>query len=181
LLVGCAVAFAGAVVIGLATSSGSTSGDPTLGIVLCIASAAAYAIGVTLQKPALRNVSALEVTWLACLVGVVACLPFAPLLVGELGRADPTAVGWLVYLGVFPTAIGFTTWTFALSRTTAGRLGSTTYLVPPIAIMLGWLLLGEVPPALAIVGGALCIGGVVIARASRLRVPGGIRRTVAAG
>ena len=39
-----------------------------------------------------------------------------------------------------------------------------TYLVPPIAIVLSVVLLGEVPPALAVVGGALCIGGVIVAR-----------------
>ena len=39
-----------------------------------------------------------------------------------------------------------------------------TYLVPPIAIVLGWLLLGEAPPALAIVGGAICLAGVAVAR-----------------
>jgi len=56
------------------------------------------------------------------------------------------------------------TWAFALNRTTAGRLGSTTYLVPPVAILLAWLILGEVPPVIAFLGGALCIGGVVVAR-----------------
>jgi len=65
---------------------------------------------------------------------------------------------------VFPTAIGFTTWAFALGRTTAGRLGSTTYLAPAIAILLGWLLLNEVPPPLAISGGIVAISGVIIAR-----------------
>ena len=50
-------------------------------------------------------------------------------------------------------AIGFLTWGYALARTTAGRMGSITYLVPPIAILLGWLLLGETPPGLAILGG----------------------------
>jgi drug/metabolite transporter (DMT)-like permease len=43
-------------------------------------------------------------------------------------------------------------------------MGSTTYLVTPIAILLGWLLLGETPPALALLGGALCLGGVAVAR-----------------
>ena len=63
-----------------------------------------------------------------------------------------------------PTAIGFLTWAYALSRTTAGRMGATTYLVPPIAILIGWALLAESPEALAFLGGALCLGGVVITR-----------------
>jgi len=69
-----------------------------------------------------------------------------------------------VYLGVVPSAIGFIAWGYALSRTTAGRMGSTTYLVTPIAILLGWLLLGETPPGLALAGGALCLAGVAVAR-----------------
>ena len=43
-------------------------------------------------------------------------------------------------------------------------MGSMTYLVPPIAIALGWAFLGETPALLAAAGGALCLGGVVLAR-----------------
>jgi drug/metabolite transporter (DMT)-like permease len=43
-------------------------------------------------------------------------------------------------------------------------MGSMTYLVPPIAILLGWLLIGEVPPAPAVAGGALCLAGVFVAQ-----------------
>jgi drug/metabolite transporter (DMT)-like permease len=46
----------------------------------------------------------------------------------------------------------------------AGKLGVTTYVVPPLVILLGWLLLDEVPPALALVGGAVCLAGVGISR-----------------
>ena len=74
------------------------------------------------------------------------------------------SVAWMVYLGLFPTAIGFTTWAYALRRTTAGRLGSTTYLVPPIVIVMSLVVLGEVPPMLSIAGGVLCIAGVIVAR-----------------
>ena len=49
-------------------------------------------------------------------------------------------------------------------------MGATTYLVPPIAIVLGWALLGETPVLLAFVGGALCLVGVVIARRPALPV-----------
>lgn len=167
LVVGSAVAFSGAIVIGLATGGGPGDAAVPIGIVLCLVAAVAYAAGVTIQKPVLRRVPALQVTWLACCVGALVTLPFLPQLVGELGAAPIWAIGWLVYLGVFPTAIAFTTWAFALNRTTAGRLGSTTYLVPPIAILLAWLILGEVPPVIAFLGGALCIGGVIVARSKR--------------
>jgi drug/metabolite transporter (DMT)-like permease len=71
-----------------------------------------------------------------------------------------------VYLGLFPTSVGFLAWTYALRRTAAGRLGAMTYLVPPVAIAISWLLLGEIPPALALVGGATCIVGVIVARSA---------------
>lgn len=164
LVVGSAIAFGGTIIIGLATSEGSADAAAPIGIVLCLVAALAYAAGVTIQKPIVGRVAAIQVTWLACCVGALVTLPFLPQLVGELGIAPFSAVGWLVYLGVFPTAIAFTTWAFALNRTTAGRLGSTTYLVPPVAILLAWLMLSEVPPVLALAGGALCIGGVIVAR-----------------
>jgi drug/metabolite transporter (DMT)-like permease len=168
LIVGCAVAFAGAIVIGLATSERGVAAG--WGSVLCVAAAAFYAGGVVAQKPLLSRASALHVTWLACLIGLVVCLPFAPQLLDELGTARTSSIAWMVYLGAFPTAIAFTTWAYALSRTTAGRMGATTYLVPPIAIVLGWALLGETPALLAFVGGALCLVGVVIARRPALPV-----------
>ena len=164
LFAGSAVAFVGAAVIGLATSTASSSTDPTQGIVLCLLAAAAYAVGVVLQKPAVRDTPALTVTWLACVVGALVLVPFAPALVEETRSATPESVAWMLYLGAFPTALAFTTWAFALSRTTAGRLGSMTYLVPAIAIVLGWFILGEAPAIMAIIGGAIAIGGVVIAR-----------------
>ena len=82
----------------------------------------------------------------------------------QLGHVHASAVAWTVYLGLVPTAIGFSTWAYALARTDAGKLGSTTYLVPPIAVLLGWIMLGEVPPLVALPGGILCLAGVGLAR-----------------
>jgi drug/metabolite transporter (DMT)-like permease len=162
LVTGCAVAFTGALVIGVATSRhGLTVG---LGAALCVVAALAYAGAVVAQKPLLATGSALQVTFAACAVGTVATLPFAPQLAHEAAHAPGSALAYAVYLGAFPTALAFTTWAYALARTSAGRMGSTTYLVPPLAILLGWLLLDEAPPALALAGGALCIAGAVLAR-----------------
>lgn len=167
LLVGCAIAFAGTVLIaaGAAAGSNSAGASPSgLGVALCVVAAALYAIGVTLQKPALAALPAVQVTWLACLVGAVACLPFAAGLGSELGRARPETVAWLVYLGVFPTSVGFTTWAFALGRMTAGRAGTLSYLISPTVIAISWLVLGETPAGLAVLGGGLCVAGVIVAR-----------------
>jgi drug/metabolite transporter (DMT)-like permease len=164
LFAGSVIAFGGVAVIAAATSSRAPT--DAWGVVLTIVSAAAYAVAVVMQKPLLSHLPALKVTWLACMIGAAGCLPFAPELAREVAAAPLSAIAYVVYLGALPTALAFTTWAYALSRTTAGRLGSTLYLVPPVAILMGWWLLGETPVPLAFGGGALCLGGVWLARRS---------------
>ena len=72
----------------------------------------------------------------------------------------------MVFLGLFPTAIAFTTYASALRHMSASNLGVTTYVVPVITIALSLLFLGEVPPPLAYAGGALALVGVAVARRS---------------
>jgi drug/metabolite transporter (DMT)-like permease len=84
--------------------------------------------------------------------------------VTDAAHADGAAIGWTVYLGAAPTALGFATWAIALRRTSAGRMASLTYLIPLVAIVLGWAVLGETPRWLAASGGVLCLAGVVLAR-----------------
>jgi drug/metabolite transporter (DMT)-like permease len=162
LLAGMAVSFAGAVAVGLSMSGEGRSS--VLGVVLCLLAAVAYAGGVVAQKPALGQASALQVTTYGCLVGAVVCLPFAGQLVHEAADAPLSATLNMVYLGVFPTALAFTTWAYALARTTAGRMGATTYAVPALVVLMSWLALGEVPGLLTLAGGALCLAGVAVSR-----------------
>jgi drug/metabolite transporter (DMT)-like permease len=159
---GCAVAFAGVIVISVSTSNSSAT--DVWGVVFCLVAAVGYAVGVVTQKPLLATVSALRVTWLACTIGAIVCLPFAGQLVSDLGRASAQSIWLVIYLGAVPTALAFTTWAYALARTSAGRLGVTTYLSPPVAILLGWVFLSETPAALAYAGGVLCLLGVGLAR-----------------
>jgi drug/metabolite transporter (DMT)-like permease len=161
LVIGGIVAFSGVLLIGLASSTGRA---PLGGVLLCLVAASGYAAAVVAQKPVLVRLPALQVTWMCCVVGAVSCLPFAPSLMRELPEAAPSAIAWLVYLGVFPTALAFTAWAYALARTTAGRIAATTYLAPPIAVALSWLILHEAPAALSVPGGILCLVGVYIAR-----------------
>ena len=75
------------------------------------------------QKPVLAHASSLSVTWLACTIGAMLCLPYAPGLVRQLGHATAGQTLWVVYLGIFPTTIGFLASGYALSHTSAGRMG----------------------------------------------------------
>ncbi|WP_043681448.1 DMT family transporter [Streptomyces xylophagus] len=162
LVAGMAVSFAGAVTVGLSMSGGG--GSSVLGVVLCLLAAVAYAAGVVAQKPALGQASALQVTTFGCLIGAVGCLPFAGQLVSEAAHAPLSATLNVVYLGVFPTALAFTTWAYALARTTASKMGATTYAVPALVVLMSWLALGEVPGLLTLAGGALCLAGVAVSR-----------------
>ncbi|MFC4063099.1 DMT family transporter [Planomonospora corallina] len=163
LMAGMAVSFAGAVVVGVSMSGGD-SGSSVLGVLLCLAAAVLYAAGVVCQKPALRHGSALQVTTFGCVVGTVTCLPFAGQLATEVARAPLSATLNMVYLGVFPTALAFTTWAYALARTTAGKMGATTYIVPALVVLMSWMVLDEVPGWLTVAGGVLCLAGVAVSR-----------------
>lgn len=168
LVMGAAIAFSGAVLVGVVTAVTTTDTTKTdadfLGIALCLVSAATYAIGVLSQKPVLRTIPGLQVTWIACAIGALCTLPFAPALVDDLGTASMQATGGLIYLGLVPTALAFSTWAYALTRMNAGRLGITTYAIPPLTILMGWLLLGEIPHILAVLGGVICLVGVGLSR-----------------
>src|SRR5262249_41687292 len=96
--------------------------------------------------------------------GSVATLPFAAQLVSQTAAAPVSATLMVVYLGVVPTALAFTTWAYALNRTTAGKMGVTTYIVPVLVVLMSWAFLGETPQPLAYVGGVLCLAGVAISR-----------------
>jgi drug/metabolite transporter (DMT)-like permease len=161
LAAGMAVSFGGVVVVGASESGGGHA--PVAGVALCLA-AVCYAAGVVLQKPALRHASAIQVTTFGCLAGTAACLLFAGQFASQIGQVSPVVTLNVVYLGLFPTTLGFVTWAYVLARTTSGKMGATTYAVPGLVVVMSWLILDQVPRWLTIVGGILCLTGVAVSR-----------------
>lgn len=173
LIIGSLVAFGGVAMIALGSGSGSQGGSTAdvAGVLLCLLAAILAAVSVIIQKPVLRKFPAAQATWFGIMVGAVCCLPFTGQLVSELQSAPLPATLGLVYLGVFPTAIAFTTWAYALSLIDAGKLAATTYLVPGTTILISWVVLSEIPTIWGLVGGVVCLVGVGLTR----------RRSYAAG
>ncbi|KNA89938.1 multidrug transporter [Gordonia jacobaea] len=167
LLVGIGVAFAGVVLI---TAGGSGPHADWLGIALGVAAAVLYATGVLVQKVALSHIDALSATFWGVMAGVLATVPVAPAAVREVAAAPASDIAAMIFLGVGPTAIAFTTWAYALSRTSAGALAATSLVVPALVIVLSWLVLSEVPTPLRIAGGVLCLAGVAMTR-GLIRLP----------
>lgn len=163
LLIGLAVGFGGVVLIARASSNGD-NGD-LLGVLLGVIAALTFAVGVITQKKLLTSgMTALEMTFWYYVVGLVVCLPWTWELVGVAADASASDFFWVAWLGIFPSAIAFVTWAYALSHSDAGKFALSTFLVPFITTLIAWLLLSEVPPPMAFVGGVLCIVGVLITR-----------------
>ncbi|PPG63597.1 EamA family transporter [Rathayibacter sp. AY2B7] len=164
LLAGMLVALTGVAVIAFSTSTGQFD---VIGVALGLVAAVVYGSAATLQKRLLGRIDAPTMTWLGCLAGTVACLPFAPELVEALAAAPLSSILAVVYLGIFPTAVAFTTWGYVLARSSAGRTAASTYAVPAVVVLLSWLVLGETPPLAALLGGALALDGVAVATLRR--------------
>jgi len=156
-----AIGFSGGVLIAFGSgrriqlSAGST--------MLLGASVATAAFNV-LQKPLLEKYTALQVITLAMWISTASMTIFAPGLVSAVRSAPFEATLAVIYLGIFPAALGYVLWAFVLSRLPASVCGGYLYLVAPIASVVGWAVLGEIPSAIAFAGGGISLLGVVLLR-----------------
>jgi len=157
-------AFAGVMLVARGME-GEFRWDGDAGLVMLAALSQAAWFGVS--KPLLSRHGAFETTCRTVWLGVIFLLPFAGEAWGALRIAPPEAIVSIVYLGVFPGAIGYVTWAYLLSRLPASRAASLLYLVPPIAFLIAWLALGEEPELLSLLGGIPIVAGVALVNMRR--------------
>jgi drug/metabolite transporter (DMT)-like permease len=158
---GMGVAFAGAAMVSLGTGQGLTLDRGALLVLLAAVVQAAY---FTLQKPLLRRFDALSLTTRAVWCGCFLLLLFLPELVSTLRKAPLAATLVVVFLGVGPSATAYLSWAVIVSRMSVSRAVGYLYLVPALALVLGFFVLGEAPTLLSLVGGAITVAGVSLIR-----------------
>ncbi|MFT2019988.1 DMT family transporter [Streptomyces sp. 796.1] len=155
---GSLVAIAGVAVIVLAGGHA----EYTASAWVVLAAAAVQGTYHFATKPLLARYTGLEVACYAMWAGTLFLLPVLPRMVHGFATAPADAVVSTVFLGIFPSAIGFVAWGYAVARLSLASSTAALYLVPPVALIVAYVWLGEVPPPLSLVGGVLGIAGVAL-------------------
>jgi len=145
----------------IAAGEGNGLHFSTRALLLALA-ALSSALYIVMQKQLLKTYTAVEVTTYSIWFGTLFLLPFGGGLIHSMGSAPLHATMAIVYLGIFPAAIAFTSWAYAISHGPVNRISSFLYLVPVLAIAIAWVWLGEVPRLISLLGGTMALAGVVI-------------------
>jgi drug/metabolite transporter (DMT)-like permease len=161
---GVCVGFAGATLIALAAGGGVRLSG---GALLVLGAALAQATFFVSQKALLVRYGSLAVTAWAMGLGAALALPLGGGLAADVGVAPAGALVAVAFLAFGASALGFLTWAYAVARVDVTAAASTLYAVPPVAALVGWIALGEVPSAMTAVGGAIALTGVAITARSR--------------
>jgi len=162
-LLGMTISFSGMILILLGQGDGIKLDIGIFYILLAAISGSIYSV---LQKTFLKKYHAIEVTTYLVWGGTLALLIYLPALSAEVLHAPTHATLAVVYLGVFPGAIAYLAWGYALASMPASRATNFLYFMPIMATLLGWMCLGEVPVLFSLLGGVIALLGVWIVNES---------------
>jgi drug/metabolite transporter (DMT)-like permease len=158
---GLAVAFCGASMVALGAANGFVLDR---GAVLVLLAAVVQALYFALQKPMLGRFGALELTTRSIWSGTLLLSVFLPELASTVRDAPLSSTLVVVFLGIGPSCFAYVAWAYIVSKMSVSRAVGYLYLVPALALGIGFLVLGETPSLLALAGGAVTIFGVILVR-----------------
>jgi drug/metabolite transporter (DMT)-like permease len=157
--IGIAISFLGVSLVARGEGEGIRFEPAAFLILLAAISTSFYFV---LQKPYLKKYSPLKFVTYTIWSGTFFQIFFSRGLFQNIKNAPIEATLAIIYMGIFPAALAYITWTYVLSRIPASLAVSYLYLSPALAILIAWIWLGEMPFFLSLVGGALALVGVII-------------------
>lgn len=157
-VVGSGIALAGVVLVCLARATVEVSASVAIAVLAMIV----QGIYHPLQRPLGRTYTGLEIAAYAMVAGAVMTLPLVPLGWSQMVSATAPAWAAAIYLGLLPSALGFVLWAYAVGRMPVAVSTSLLYLVPPVAVVIAWVWLGQVPLLSELAAGLVVLAGVVV-------------------
>ncbi|HVE69360.1 MAG TPA: DMT family transporter [Solirubrobacteraceae bacterium] len=133
-----------------------------LGAVAIVGAAAFYSLASFLVKRGYRDVPALTTSFISIAAGCLLTLPLA-VATPPTGAPGMRAVLAVVVLGVAGTAFAFVIFYRLIAELGAARSSLVSYLIPPLSLAYGALLLDETITAAAVAGLVLIFAGVALA------------------
>ena len=158
--VGIAVSFTGLVVIMLSRTMGFAL---DLGVILLLLAALTFSVYSIIMRKITRSYTALEATIYTIVIATVFMLIYSPALIREMPGSGLSANLLSVYLGVFPAALAYLSWGWAISKAEkTAYVSMFLYLSPIVASVLAYFWLGETLTILSLLGGVVVIAGMVM-------------------
>ncbi|MES2204891.1 MAG: DMT family transporter [Pseudomonadota bacterium] len=140
-------------------------------LVAAIGCAALYSI---LQKPLLKRFHPLEITAWSIWFGTLTLAFYIPNLWHEVQHQTLANYGWPAFLGVGSGVIGYACLAYGFKHFPASKAISFLFAMPFVSIIMGWLVLGEIPTTLSLLGGLLAMSGAFMVRTKKPALPGPI-------
>lgn len=137
--------------------------DTSLGFAALLLAALAWAIGSMLTRTAAFKASSLVCTSWQMLIGGVTNLLLGFGLGGfQSSQFTDKSVASIAYLALFGTLAGYTSYAYLLRNVKLSTAATYAYVNPVVAVLLGWLILGEALAAGEWIGLVLVLASVAI-------------------
>lgn len=162
-ILGLIISLAGVSLIAVGESDGFTWNTSLGYILFATLAGGCYSV---LQKPFFKKYHAIQATAFAIWGGTLFLMLYYPHLNHDIHVASFKATLTVIYLGIFPAAVGYVAWGYVLTEIPASRAVSFLYFSPFVATLLGWAYLKEVPVWVSIAGGILAVLGVWVVNQS---------------
>lgn len=142
------------------------AGEPAFGDLLNVIAALCFAIYGLTTRPLVERYGPETTTAWAVLIGLVAVLPFTVSSLRNEHWADLTGFEWfsIAWAAVVSVMLGYSLWGWAIARTGAGRSVPYLFLIPVFTGIFSVIFRGDRLEASQLVGGAIALAGVAIAR-----------------